>query len=129
MLCVYVGKSQLGRGLCKCKGPEARDARMLRGHFRREVRGWSELEVSKTAGPTESLGFPSKRGGVGGVGVGLGRVLGQRGMWPDSCFKWWSCLGVSPLCPLHVHVGPRVNLDPQMEENRPDAQAGLQMAV
>lgn len=84
--------------------------------------GLVRAEVSKAAGPTQGLGFASKQGGWG-----LGRVLGLRVMWPDACFKRWSCLGVPPLCPLCVHVGTRVHLDPQMEENRPDAQAGMQV--
>lgn len=122
MLCGCVRKSKLGRGLCRCKGCEARHAWMV-GLFKEGSGGLGQSRGQQGSRAHTGLGLSFQAGG----GWGLGRVLGLRVMWPDACFKRWSCLGVPPLCSLRVHVGTRVHLDPQMEENRPDAQAGMQV--
>lgn len=92
---------------------EARQCSMLRGCLRSKVGQLVRAEVSKAAGLTQGLGFPSK-GEAGGWG----------GCWGESG-------GLARVCstvPLHVHVGTRADLDHQTK-NRPEAQAGLQVGV
>lgn len=126
MLCGSVGINQLGRGHAGTMAERLGCAWMLRDCLRRAVGVGGgaavRVEVRGQQSPHRAWDFlPRGRSG-------LGEGVGQRMVWPDSCVKWRSCLGVPRCAPCVCVCAQCVDLDHQTK-NGPDGQAGPWVGV